>query len=177
MTRPAKYIAALALSLAAPHAAFAQDMGVYAGVGIDAVEFDTYAVSGKLGYTFGGLFGIEAQGGLGISDEDFTALGDIIAEAGVDNYLAGFLVGRVPLSDGIDLVGRVGYHTTDIDATIGGVDVSRSEDGIAAGAGIEFGFGPSRLNAVRAEYTFLDADTDDLSGVGDLWTLSIIRKF
>lgn len=123
-------------------AANAQDSGLYVNAGIDAVEFEAYTISGKVGYHFNEYFALEGQLGFGISDEseDFDEVFDIddfgdfddiddfddvdevrvsgSVSAGIDNTFAGFAKFAFPISDQVDIFARAGYHFTQI-----GVDV------------------------------------------------------
>ncbi|MGJ8558908.1 MAG: outer membrane beta-barrel protein [Litorimonas sp.] len=158
--------------------AMAQDGQAYVGLGVDAVEFDSYNLSGKLGYNFNEFFGVESQGGFGIIDQEET-IGGVQAEAGIDYYLSGFVTGRLPVSEQFELIGRAGYYFGEVEGSVGNVSVSEDIDGFAAGVGGQFNFGPGNMNGIRAEYTYLDVNTgtSNLDGDGDLYTISYIRKF
>ncbi|GHA97004.1 hypothetical protein GCM10009069_20050 [Algimonas arctica] len=153
--------------------AMAQDGQAYVGLGVDAVEFDSYNLSAKAGYNFTEYFGVEAQGGFGVIDDEETVAG-LEVEAGVDYYLSGFLTGRLPMSEQFELIGRVGYYFGELEASSGNVSVSEDVDGFAGGVGGQFNFGPEYKNGIRAEYTYLDVEGD---GGGDLYSISYIRKF
>lgn len=176
--RFAKITAAAAAIAMIAGSAMAQDGQAYVGIGVDAVEFDSYNLSGKVGYNFNEFFGIEGQGGFGIIDEEET-IGGVTAEAGVDYYLSGFLTGRIPASEQFEFIGRVGYYFGEVEGSVGNISVSEDIDGFAAGVGGQFNFGAGNLNGIRAEYTYLDVNTGtaNLDGDGDLWSLSFIRKF
>lgn len=156
--------------------AMAQDGQAYVGVGVDAVEFDSYNLSAKVGYNFTEFFGVETQGGFGVIDEEET-IGGVEVEGGVDYYLSAFVTGRIPASEQFELIGRVGYYFGEIGGSVGNVSASADIDGFAAGVGAQFNFGPEYKSGIRAEYTYLDADSNGISGNGDLYTISYIRKF
>lgn len=159
-------------------AAMAQDTGSYVGVGVDAVEFDSYNLSAKAGYNLTEFFGVEAQGGFGIIDDEETIAG-VNVEAGIDYYLSGFLTARLPMSEQFELIGRAGYYFGEVSGDVGNISASEDIDGFAGGVGAQFNFGAGNLNGIRAEYTYLDVNTGtaNLDADGDLWTLSFIRKF
>lgn len=156
--------------------AMAQDTGAYVGIGVDAVEFDSYNLSAKAGYNFTEFFGVEAQGGLGVIDDKET-IGATTVKGGIDYYMSGFVTGRIPASEQFELIGRVGYYFGEIGGSVGNTSVDVDVDGFAAGIGGQFNLGADRKSAIRAEYTYLDVDTAGASGGGDLYTVSFIRKF
>lgn len=164
----AKIVAASAAIAMIGGTAMAQDTGAYVGVGVDAVEFDSYNLSGKLGYNFNQFFGVETQGGFGVIDDEIAGV-----DVGVDYYLSGFVTGRIPASEQFEIIGRVGYYFAEVEGSAGNLTVSDDVDGLAAGIGGQFNFGPEYKSGIRAEYTYLDGDG---SG-GDLYTVSYIRKF
>ena len=155
----------------------AQDSGAYINIGIDAVEFDAYNLSGKLGYNINEYFGVEGQAGFGISDEKIDDF-----KIGVDNTFGGFGVLRFPAGENFDIFARAGYHFTKFGASGFGESVSVNTDGFALGAGINYWF--SEKDGLRLEYTYLDVnisdddgDFEDEGGGGDVFTLSYARKF
>lgn len=172
----AKIAAATAAIALLSGTAMAQDTGAYVGVGVDAVEFDSYNVSAKVGYNFSEFFGVESQGGFGVIDDEET-FGGVTAKAGVDYYLSAFVTGRIPASESFELIGRVGYYFGEIGGSVGNTSATADIDGFAAGVGGQFNFGADKKSGIRAEYTYLDADSNGISGNGDLYTLSYIRKF
>ena len=188
--RFAKILLASVATLGFAGAAHAQvdGRGVYAGAGVDTLEFDTYGVSGKLGYNFNEYFGVEGQIGTGISEEDDSIDGFDIG-AGLDWYGGAFGVLRAPVTEQFDIFGRAGYYFAEVDGDITNTvdnistDVSASTDGFALGAGVQFNFGPEGKNGIRAEYTYLDVqeiddvDVDEFDLSGDLWSIGYVRKF
>ncbi|MEM9599612.1 MAG: outer membrane beta-barrel protein, partial [Pseudomonadota bacterium] len=135
----AKITAAAAAIAMIGGTAMAQDGQAYVGIGVDAVEFDSYNLSGKAGYNFNDFFGVEAQGGFGIIDQEETIAG-IDIDAGIDYYVSGFLTGRIPMSEQFELIGRVGYYFGEVGGTAAGIAVSEDVDGLAVGAGAQFNF-------------------------------------
>ena len=164
-------IAAIAV-LGFAGAAHAQDGQAYVNVGVDTLEFDQYGIGGKLGYQFSDYFGVEAQGSIGIIDDEVT-LGGTTVDVGYDYLIGGFATGTLPLGESVDLIGRVGYYAAEVSAevTAGGIGASDDEDGFAFGAGLQYMW--DDLNGVRADYTYLDGD----GGHADAVSLSYVRKF
>jgi len=151
--------------------ALAQDNGVYINAGIDTFEFDVYTLSGKLGYNFNDYFGIEGQAAFGIVDDTEDFFGEEFS-VGIDSAFGGFGVVRFPLAESFDIFGRVGYQTTKVGASGGGVSDSDSFDGLALGAGGQYFFTDN--DGIRLEYTYLDAPE---GGNGNVISLSYVRNF
>ncbi|WP_298916147.1 outer membrane beta-barrel protein [uncultured Algimonas sp.] len=164
-------LAASVLALVAG-AAQAQTAQPYYGVGVDAFDFDSYTLSGRLGTNFSEYIGVEGQAGIGIIDDEVT-VGGTEVEVGVDVFAAAFLTGRYPVSPQFDLIGRAGYYYAEASAESGGVSVDGDADGLAFGAGGQYNFGPAFRNGIRVEYTNLDGDGDS----GDAFSVAFIRKF
>lgn len=161
--------------------ALAQDGNACVGFGVDAVEFDSYNLSAKAGYNFTKFLGVEAQGGFGVADDEERFAG-ITTKAGVDYYVSGFATGRIPASESFELIGRVGYYFAEYGGSVAGTnlvaaEISTDVDGFAVGAGAQFNFGKKKRDGIRAEYTYLDVDTNGFTGSGDLFTLAYICKF
>ena len=153
----------------------AQDSGAYVNVGVDAVEFDAYTLSGRLGYEFNENFSVEGQGSFGIIDDDVAGV-----DVGVDSSFAAFVRGSLPVSEQFSLFARGGYHFTQFGADGNGIDESLDIDGFAFGGGAEYMF--NDMNGLRADVTFLDSQDDDINGVdfsgtSEVYSLSYVRNF
>ena len=92
-------------------------------------------------------------------------------------FAVAFGVGRLPVSPKFNLLGRAGYHNTEIgvdvvNTTTGTEDKADfSTDGFAYGVGAEYALNP--LTSIRADYTIYDYDGPDADAV----SLAIARKF
>lgn len=151
--------------------ASAQDTGAYVNLGVDAIEFDAYTASVKLGYNFTEYFGVEGQAGFGIIDEEVGNL-----DIGVDNTFAGFGVVRFPAGNNFEIFGRLGYHATKFGVD-GAVNGDLDTDGFAAGVGGQYFFNGGQ-NGLRVEYTYLDIGSNQGNlGGGDVFSASYVRKF
>ena len=169
-------LATAALTLiAAP--AMAQDRGPVTGslgyTHLDAGDGELGAITGRLGYDFTRNFGIEGEGSIGVRDEDITV-------GGVDGSLeheydaAVYGVAKVPVSENLELFGRVGYGTTSIKADVAGVSATEDGESLNYGAGANWFF--DGQNGVRADWTRRDF-TDDQGGEIDTYGLSFVRRF
>lgn len=153
----------------------AQDSGVYVNLGAEAVEFDSYNLTGRLGYQFTENFSVEGQGSFGVIDDDVEGF-----DVGVDNSFAAFVRGSVPLNEQFSLFARGGYHFTQFSVDGNGFDEELDIDGFAFGGGVEYMF--DEMNGLRADVTFLDSQDDtingvDFSGTSDTYAISYVRKF
>jgi outer membrane immunogenic protein len=149
--------AAAAAMLAAPAAAHAQ---AYANLGYTQYEFDDAEVGGvtaRLGYNFTPVIGVEAEGTVGVDDDEGVEL---------DNALGAYVVGRIPLGNTFSVHGRVGYANVELDTPLGGVE----DDGVSWGAGLGWQATPGI--GIRADYTRFEGD-EDADSVG----LSAVMNF
>ncbi len=142
------------------------------------VDSDLFGAQARLGWQSASFFGAEVEGSLGLTDdesfEDFGA-GPVLATSEIDNQIAAFGVARLPVSPQFNVLGRVGYHNTELsaEADLAGTTVESefSTDGIAYGVGAEYAFTPK--TSIRADYTRYDFDGPDADAV----SLAIARKF
>ena len=140
--------------------AAAQDTGFYGTAGADLLTgggVDLVAVTGRLGYNFteynGFKLGVEGQAATGLAGDSGVSL---------DSQFAGFGIVSYPVTEQLDLFGRVGYHTT---------DVGESFDGVAFGGGGQWNF--TGVDGIRLDYTFLDVS----GGNADEFSVAYVRKF
>jgi len=172
--------ATLAMAGMATQAA-AQDSGAYANVGVEAIEFDAYALTGRLGYQINNIFSVEGQGSLGIIDDKTEVLG-LDAEAGLNYSLAGFGKATLPVGERFEVFGRAGYHYTDlgfeVDTGAGTIDSDVDTDGFAFGVGAEYAL--TDRSGIRVDYTAYDLgendDGEDLP-TSDNYSVAYVFKF
>ena len=164
-------IAALGLTAAAN--AQTTDGSGYIGAGVAVVNVDleglgdvtNTAISGTVGYDFSPNLGVEAQGLVGVTEDEVLG-----ADVKINYALSGFVVGRLPVGEsGSNLFARVGYGIAEAEASAGGTTVSEDDSGFAYGIGGEWAFaGP---NAIRFDATLLEGNDTTIYGV------SYIRRF
>jgi len=153
----------------------AQDSGVYVNLGGETLEFDSYALTGRLGYQFTENFSVEGQGGFGVSDDGINGF-----DVGIENSFAAFARAAVPVSEQFNFFAKGGYHFTRFSVEGNGIDDFLDVDGFAYGGGVEYLF--DRKNGLRADITFLDSDDDningvDFSGTAETYAITYVRKF
>lgn len=157
--------AAALMALASPAAAQTWQTGqVYGGVGYSQYEFDegdVGAATARLGYRFHPNFAVEGEASTGVDDDQNVEL---------DNAYGIYGVGIVPVTDRVDLFGRVGYQSVEANRNIG-PDID--SDGVGYGVGANFNV-TERLG-VRADYTKLDGGEDGEDA--DVWGVSGTLNF
>ena len=112
--------------------------GIYAGAGLNTFDVEAYGIHGMVGYDFNKNFGVEAQIGLGIADdEEFidgvgiplrggtggvtrTVPEEVLSSSGYDASFAAFGVVRAPIGDKIEVFARGGVHSTGLGGQIAG---------------------------------------------------------
>ena len=129
------------------------------------------AVTGRVGWR-SGYFGVEGEVSKGVKDDSVT-VGGVTSSAELDYQYAGYVTGTVPVTPNLDLIGRVGYGQTKIEATTAGVSASDKEDSINYGVGAQYNWG---LNGIRGDVTRHDFRGDG-AGEADAWSVSYVRKF
>ena len=172
---------------AAPTAAWAQDtaasdnIGAYVNLGLAHADgprigkkLDAEVLQGRVGYRFHPNFGVEAEGGIGLSgsgtgiyDANFNE-----ARAKLDYQVAGYGVGYLPLGSNTDLFARVGYGTSKIKVSnLPGVTDNYES--------VNYGFGAQHrfdgVNGVRVDYTRYDFNHD--RGHSDVFAVAYTRRF
>jgi len=138
-------------------------------------DIDNYGIEGRLGYQATKHFGVEAEGSIGISDDEFTT-GNLTVSSGFNGNIAAFGVARLPVTDRIALHARGGYDFRSYDNEIrnsAGASLSNSGnlDGFAYGVGGEYALSPR--NRLRVDYTLYESDL----GTSDAFSVSYKRKF
>ena len=195
--RRAVSCAALAFGLAAAANAqsVTEDTGLYVQGGWSYYNFeanntgysvDTNAITGRLGYQFTPMFGIEADLSVGIdegdidfesseddldfddnNDGDFTDIINVSGDLGLDYLAAAYGRAVFPISDRFEISGRVGYAYAQVDANVltpGGTQLTiaeDAEDGFTAGAGVTFDL--TENLELRADYTWFGFDEVDVN--------------
>lgn len=131
---------------------------------IDGDGADIGALTGRGTYFFNRYLGAEGEVSIGIDDAD---VGGGTVE--LDNSLGAFGVLRAPVSDRVELFGRVGYATSEFNASVPGLgSASADVDGLAYGVGgklfltDKFGI---RADASRFEGDDGEADVFSIGGV------------
>jgi outer membrane immunogenic protein len=169
-----KFVLAASVAVVGAFAAMAEAGDITASAGytvFDAEDGTLGALSGRLSYDLAPNFGIEGEVGFGIVDEDIT-VGTVTATVELSNYLGIFGVAKFPVSEQLSLHGRLGYATTELEASAPGASVSDDVNGFAFGAG-----GTYMVNetiGLRGDYTRFEGE-DDASA--DLFGVSIVFKF
>ena len=170
-------LAAAAMSvLAVP--AFAQsnpEPRGYGSLGYTHMEGDaaqTGAVSGRLGVNLNRYLAVETEASVGVKHDDFTVAG-VDGEIKQEWDAAGYVVGKVPVSDKLELFARGGYGHTELKQEIVGANTDVGGDSWNYGAGANYYL--DGVNGVRADWTRRDYRDD--AGKADAYSVSYIRRF
>jgi outer membrane immunogenic protein len=172
--------AILAATLAAPALSHAQDATsaprFYGNLGYgvhDMGSADLGSIQGRLGYRYNNWLGVEGELGGGVKSDRVTTAPGVSAKVKLDHEEALYGVGFVPLSDKMELLGRVGYGNTKVSASAPGASVSGSNESWNIGAGAQYHF--DGLNGIRADYTRKEFRSGP--GKSDVWSMAYSRKF
>ena len=139
-----KKIAAAAVLLAASSAAFAQEApSAYAGIDVGSTKIEGFEREGGYGVFFGYKFNqaIAVEAGYHrLADTEFGS-GALRGDLTVDQ-VALSVIGRLPLSNGFDLYGRLGYNRLEADAEVRGFSAKEDDSGTLLGVGLGYTFSP-----------------------------------
>lgn len=179
-----KILSGIALMGLAP--AIAEPSGFYAelgytryGIDVSEQDFDPGAVQIRAGYMVWPQIGVELEAAAGTHDASLSSE-DTRLSVKVDHALAAYLVGRWPVSERIDLVGRAGYQNLEVSVTgeEAGQPTARQSgdgDGLVFGGGVEYQFDAF---GVRADYTWSsEASPFPASDRIETLSISLTRAF
>lgn len=141
--------AALALVAAPASAQDSSDIKVYASIGYVALGDSDVTLGGaqaRVGFR-GEHFGVEAEGSIGVVDDSLFGL-----DVDLDNQFAGYVVGYMPVSENVDLIGRIGYGTFQVSTPFGSGDAQTTNFGVGLQYNMDGG------NGFRADYTYMSGD-------------------
>jgi outer membrane immunogenic protein len=169
-----------AIATVVPAAAQAQDAmapstGAYANLNLgiaDGGRADLKVIQGRLGFRFMPYLGIEGELATGLKSDNDT-IGGIRVNSKLKHEAAAYAVGFLPVSPNTDILARVGYGTTKLRASAGGVSASESVDSVNYGVGAQHHF--DGVNGVRADFTRQDFNHN--RGHADVYTVGYVRRF
>lgn len=126
-------------------------------------------VQGKIGYRATPNLGVEAEGALGVDEDEFITFNGLNVKGRINSEAGLFVVGFLPLGSSFDLFGRAGLARIEVEASYQNVTASDTQNGAGVGAGLIWNVGPLD---VRGEYTLYDFD-----GKSNSYMLSVGGKF
>lgn len=168
-------VAAAAMAAAVPAAAqvtYYGNLG-YSFIQAEDLDVNLGAIGGKVGARFNPYLGAEAEAAFGVDDDSARVL-NVPVKVELKHAVAAYVVGFVPVSENLELFGRLGYGSAKVKASALGA--SASDDGAAwnLGAGAQYFF--TANDGVRGEYLKSGVSGDD--GLeADVWSLSYVRRF
>lgn len=153
-------------------ATWASAEGFYAGAGIGLTQiedsdqgesFDDSPFGWKIlaGYDFTDNFAVEG-GYLNSGKAEDTVFGE-----NVEVELTAFVisaVGLMPVSDTVQLFGKLGFYSGEQEVTAFGVTVDDDDDGLTVGAGLRFRASDNFV--IRGDFDWFDTDLDTLWSIG-----------
>lgn len=154
-----KFATAAILAIASSSAFAAQPGTFYVGADLGKTKIDD--VSGRatsagafIGYNFHQNFAIEA-GYRRLGDYTFRGFG---YSADVDlNQAALSVVGKLPVGNGFDVYGRLGYNRVEAEANAYGVNADESVSKALVGVGVGYAFTPAISARVELQKPTKDA--------------------
>ena len=115
---------------------------------------------------------VETEASVGVKHDDFTVAG-VDGEIKQEWDAAGYVVGKVPVSDKLELFARGGYGHTELKQKFPGANTDVGGDSWNYGAGANYFV--DGVNGVRADWTRRDYRDD--AGKADAYSVSYIRRF
>jgi len=141
----------------------------YTNLSSDDVDGSLDALTGRVGARFTPHFGAEGEFSIGLGEEAVVPGVD----ARLNHDAAVYAVGAVPVSPNLELFGRLGYGTTELEVSGPGGSISDSNESWNYGVGANYFF--DGANGVRGDYTRRDYQHD--GGTADVWSVSYVRRF
>lgn len=133
---------------------------------IAGTDINIGILRGTVGYDFTPNLGVEAEAGFGVKDESIGG-----QKIKIDNEVAAYAVGKLPINPNFGLQARIGYGSTKLSTSGPFGSASDSTSSWNYGVGAEYSF--DGKNGVRGEYTRYDSDNDNV----DVWSIAYVRHF
>ncbi len=176
-----KFVLTTALSLAmaalavSAHAAAPASQGYFqAGVASAKLDSETFsAVHLNAGVDVNKYLALEAGGDVGLSGKTYNYNGANV-KIRFDYDFGAYVVGKLPVSSNVDLLGRVGYIRVQGSGAYQSNKVAVGDSGVAYGVGLRY-FPNGGNNGVSADLTHYDLGKN--SSDGDLINISYVRRF
>lgn len=128
------------------------------------------AFTARGGIEFNELLGAEFEASFGLGADDENGV-----DAELENQFGGFVVARYPVFDRVDVLGRVGYSTAEIQFATNGVSSDVNADGFAFGLGSEVMI--TEQLGIRGDYTRIEVDDDQLDGGLNVFAITGVYRF
>lgn len=118
--RPIRYLHAQEVGKTGLRSSYMQKEKAYTYGEIGAVNYDAGkrfgGVQTRIGYQSANIIGAELEGSLGIIKDKNVNVNDLSwgekKMTGIDHSIAGFATARLPVTDRVKVMARVGYHST-----------------------------------------------------------------
>ncbi len=110
-------------------------------------DLNFLVVTGRLGYDFNKVFGLELRGGTSIDDDEVQGV-----EISIPYFVSALArIGWLPVEGNrFGIYGMAGYTSGELQAEFMGLEVDESESDVSYGAGAEFSF--TERHGINVEY-------------------------
>lgn len=142
--------------------------GGYAAFDGDGATLNSLSFRG--GVALHDLLGAEFEAAFGLGAKDVDGV-----DIELENQFGGYLVGRYPVGSRFDVLGRLGYTTTELQGAVNGVSTDVDADGFAFGLGGEFEVTESF--GIRGDYTRIQVDEDEIDGGVNILAITAVYRF
>jgi len=141
---------------------------VQGGASVVRVEDENFGVlNATAGYNFNRYVAVEGEAAFGVQDKKIDGV-----KAKIDYTVGAYVVGSLPVSQNVDLIGRIGAVQGKIKAKVGNVSESFDDTAAAYGIGVRY-FPNGGQNGVRADLTKYDFDDLEVNA----FQVSYVRRF
>lgn len=188
----ASVMCAPALAQAVDAAGTDSGLDFFAGVGFSAVDGDGATLTAPTvrgSVFFNEYLGVEAEYSFGSADEFLGSTGS--SSLSIDSFIALeaqyalFAVGRIPLTDDLSVLGRIGYGATELSATFkassadpllnGSYSDTEKVDGYSVGVAAQY-MVTDRFG-LRGDYTRFEATEESFDGGLDVYSIGGVVQF
>ena len=164
-------VAILASTALVPAAIAESDLYMNGGVSsFDADGAALNAFTARGGISFNDLLSAEFEASFGLGADESGGV-----DSELENQFGGFVLASYPVLRNLDVHGRIGYTSAEIQTANNGVSSDVDADGFAFGIGSEF-----MLNeqfGIRGDYTRIEADDDQFDGGINVFAVTGVYRF
>jgi len=143
----------------------------YSNAVVDGGDYS--AITGRIGARYGEYFGLEGELSGGLNNSRVGGAGGR-SDASMNDEVAIYGVGYLPVTRNIDLLARVGYGATNFHGSEAGTALHGVDQSWNFGAGGQYFFDQS--NGVRLDYTYYDYNAQTVPNA-NVVSVAYVHKF